>query len=59
MLKGVDFMDSNIPLLILKNSIKLNQLIESNAPYNKILRQSKKLDKYILIKMKYMNKNRV
>ena len=59
MLKGVDFMDSNIPLLILKNSIKLNKLIESNAPYKKILIQSRKLDKYIMIKMNYMNKTRV
>lgn len=51
-------MDSKIPLLILKNSLKLNKLIEGNTPYNKILKQSKKLDKYIMIKVIQMNKIR-
>ena len=49
-------MNSRIAYLILKNSAKLNKLIESNAPYEKILRQSRKLDKYIMIKMKCINK---
>ena len=50
------FMNSRIAYLILKNSAKLNKLIESNAPYEKILKQSRKLDKYIMIKMKCINK---
>lgn len=48
-------MKSNIPYLILKNSAKLNKLIENNAPYEKILKQSQKLDKYIIIYMKDLN----
>ena len=48
-------MKSNIPYLILKNSAKLNKLIENNAPYEKILKQSPKLDKYIIIYMKDLN----
>ena len=48
-------MKSNIPYLILKNSAKLDKLIESNAPYEKILKQSQKLDKYIIIYMKDIN----
>ena len=32
------------------------KLIESDAPYEKILKQSRKLDKYIMIKMKCINK---
>ncbi len=49
-------MDSKTIYLILKNTAKLEKLINSNAPYEKILRQSQKLDKYIMIQMKYMNK---
>lgn len=49
-------MDSKIIYLIMKNTAKLEKLIESNAPYEKIVRQSKKLDKYIMIQMKFMNK---
>ena len=49
-------MDSKTIYLILKNTAKLEKLISSNAPYDKILRQSQKLDKYIMIQMKYMNK---
>lgn len=49
-------MDSKLIYLIMKNTAKLEKLIESNAPYEKIVRQSKKLDKYILIKMQYINK---
>ena len=48
-------MKSNIPYLILKNSAKLNKLIENNAPYEKILKVSTKLDKYIIIYMKDIN----
>ena len=32
------------------------KLIESDAPYEKILKQSQKLDKYIIIYMKDLNK---
>ena len=55
-MKGVDFMDSRINLLISKNSARLNELIRQNAPYEKILKQSKKLDKFIVIAMKDINK---
>lgn len=49
-------MDSKIDYLILKNSAKLDKLIKANEPYEKILKQSQILDKYIIIKMKYINK---
>ena len=48
-------MKSNIPYLILKNSTRLEKLIESDTPYEKILKQSQKLDKYIIIYMKDLN----
>lgn len=48
-------MKSIIPYLILKNSTRLEKLIESDAPYEKILKQSQKLDKYIIIYMKDLN----
>ena len=41
----------------MKNTAKLENLIETNAPYEKILRQSKKLDKYIMIQMKNINRS--
>ena len=43
----------NIDLLILKNRARLEKLIEQNADYNVILKQSQKLDKLIIEKMKY------
>lgn len=49
-------MDSRINLLISKNSARLNNLIEKGAPYEKIVKQSQKLDKYIMIAMKKINK---
>lgn len=42
----------NIDLLILKNRAKLEKLIEQNADYNVILKQSQKLDKLIVEKMR-------
>lgn len=51
-------MDSKIMLLIYKNKAKLSKMIEQNAPYDKILRQSRKLDKYIIIAMKCINEKR-
>lgn len=49
-------MDYKTVYLIMKNTAKLEKLIETNAPYEKIIKQSKKLDKYIMIQMKYINK---
>lgn len=49
-------MDSKIIYLILKHTAKLEKLIESNAPYDKIIRESQRLDKYIMIKMNVINK---
>jgi hypothetical protein len=49
-------MESKISLLILKNKAKLEKLIESEAPYEKILHQSQLLDKYIIKQIIAMNK---
>ena len=49
-------MDSKTICLILKHTAKLEKLIETDAPYEKILEQSQLLDKYIMIQMKCMNK---
>lgn len=38
-------MDSKTIYLIIKNTAKLEKLIENNAPYEKIIKQSQKLDK--------------
>lgn len=43
-------------LLILKNRAKLEKLIREGAPYEKILQQSKILDKYILSQFCEINK---
>lgn len=51
-------MDLRTSLLISRNKVKLSKLIEQNAPYEKILEQSQKLDKYILMGMNCINKNR-
>ena len=48
-------MDSKIPLELLKARAKLERLINQNAPYEKIYKQSKKVDKYIIIQMKFIN----
>ncbi len=52
-------MDSKVCLLALKNAAKLEKLISKNASYDKILKQSQKLDKYILIEMQHINKTGV
>ncbi len=49
-------MNSKFSLLILKNKAKLEKLIESGAPYEKILHQSQLLDKYIIHQIKAINK---
>lgn len=51
-------MDSKTILLIFKNRAKLSKLIEQGASYDKILKQSQKLDKYILVQMNCINKLR-
>ena len=48
-------MDSKIPLLISKERAKLEKLINHDAPYKKILKQSQKLDYYISIQMRLIN----
>lgn len=48
----------NITLLRLKHTAKLEKLIKQNADYNKILRESRIVDKYIVIEMRNMlNRN--
>ena len=49
-------MDSRLHYLILKNTARLEKLIESEAPYEKILKQRQKLDKLIMIAMKDVNR---
>ena len=48
-------MDSKFIYSLMKQTAKLEKLIENNAPYEKILKQSKIVDKYIFIKMQYIN----
>ena len=48
----------NITLLRLKHTAKPEKLIKQNADYNKILKESRIVDKYIVIEMRNMfNKN--
>lgn len=42
----------SLDLLILKNRARLEKLIEQNADYKIILKQSQKLDKLIVEKMR-------
>jgi len=49
-------MESKLIYLIVRNKAKLEKLIENDAPYEKILKQSQVLDRYIMIQMKYINK---
>lgn len=46
----------SIDLLIIRNRNKLEKLIEENADYKLILRQSKRLDIYINRKMKELRR---
>ncbi len=41
-------MNSKTFLLIFKNKAKLEKMIEQNVSYEKILRQSQKLDRYLI-----------
>lgn len=45
----------NKVLTRLKNTAKLEAMIAANADYDKILRQSQKIDKYIVEEMKRIN----
>lgn len=48
----------NITLLRLKHTAKPEKLIKQNADYNKILKESRIVDKYIVIEMRNMlNRN--
>ena len=49
-------MNCNVPLKKLKETARLEKLIKQNAPEEKILKQSQKLDRYVLIQYKQMNK---
>lgn len=49
-------MDSSLVLKKLRANAKLEKLILENAPREKILKQSKLLDKYVQIQFKQMNK---
>ena len=49
---------SNITLLRIKHTAKLEKLIKQNADYQKILKESRIVDKYIVIEMRNMlNRN--
>lgn len=48
----------NITLLRLKHTAKLEKLIEENASYEAILKQSKKVDKDIICEMELINKEK-
>lgn len=43
----------------LKNTAKLESLIATNADYDKILKQSQKIDKYIVEEMKLINERKI
>lgn len=57
-LKEAEFMNFRTNLLIIKNKAKLNKMIAQEAPYDKILKQSKLLDKYIIEQMQDMMNKR-
>lgn len=48
-------MDSKIQLLIEKNRDKLTKMMEDEEPYEKIVKQSQLLDKYVLLGLKALN----
>ncbi len=48
-------MDYRLNLLVIKNKARLEKLIRENAPYDKVLKQSKRLDKLIVQQMKEIN----
>jgi hypothetical protein len=44
--------NSRLKFLIIRNKAKLDHLIEENAEYSKILKQSKRVDHYIAMAIK-------
>lgn len=52
-------MKKNNTLIRLKETARLESLIASEADYDKILKQSQKIDKYIVDEMKKNNGRRV
>lgn len=44
--------DVKLFLLIMVHKVKLAQLIEEDAPYDQILKESQVLDKYIAVKIR-------
>ena len=52
-------MESKIILLILKNKARLSKMIKDNAPYEKIVKLSQILDKYIIKQINAMNKVKI
>ena len=49
-------MNYKLELLIIKNRAKLEQMIKNGSDYNKIVKQSQRLDKYLNIKMRELVK---
>ena len=49
-------MNYKIELLIIKNRAKLEQMIREESDYNKIVKQSQRLDKYLNMKMRELVK---
>ena len=49
-------MSYRVELLIIKNKAKLEQMIREESDYNKIVKQSQRLDKYINMKMRELVK---
>ena len=49
-------MNYKLELLIIKNRAKLEQMIREESDYNKIVKQSQRLDKYLNMKMRELVK---
>ena len=49
-------MNYKLELLIIRNRAKLEQMIREDYEYNKIVKQSQRLDKYLNIKMRELVK---
>lgn len=48
-------MDSKLQILIETNRDKLTEMIENKEPYEKIVKQSQLLDKYVLLGFRAIN----
>ena len=48
-------MDSKLQILIETNRDKLTEMIENKEPYEKIVKQSQLLDKYVLLGCRAIN----